>query len=76
MKKNIQVYFVADSFKDAQQKVREFAKKMNRRFSVRYNPYTETIEVLDNKVCYINDTHNVHYILINVYIFFLQKKIG
>ncbi|CAJ0651328.1 6585_t:CDS:2 [Entrophospora sp. SA101] len=43
------VYFVADSFKDAQQKVREFAKTMNRRFSVRYNPYTETIEVLDNK---------------------------
>ncbi|CAG8561352.1 4545_t:CDS:2 [Acaulospora colombiana] len=43
------IYFVADSFKDAQLKVREFAKTLNRPFSVRYNPYTESIEVLDNQ---------------------------
>jgi phenylalanine-4-hydroxylase len=45
------VYFVADSFKDAQEKVRDFAaNSMNRPFSVRYNALTQTIEVLDNKV--------------------------
>ncbi|KAI8080027.1 Biopterin-dependent aromatic amino acid hydroxylase-domain-containing protein [Halteromyces radiatus] len=44
------VYFVADSFKDAQEKVRDFAaNQMNRPFSVRYNALTQTIEVLDNK---------------------------
>jgi phenylalanine-4-hydroxylase len=43
------VYFVADSFKDAKDKVREFAASLNRPFSVRYNPYTESIEVLDSK---------------------------
>ncbi|CAO3634239.1 unnamed protein product [Cunninghamella blakesleeana] len=44
------VYFVADSFKDAQEKVRDFAANhMNRPFSVRYNALTQTIEVLDNK---------------------------
>lgn len=44
------VYFVADSFKDAQEKVRSFAaNSMNRPFSVRYNALTQTIEVLDNK---------------------------
>ncbi|KAI8373156.1 Biopterin-dependent aromatic amino acid hydroxylase-domain-containing protein [Radiomyces spectabilis] len=44
------VYFVAESFKDAQEKVREFAANMNRPFSVRYNALTQTIEVLDNKI--------------------------
>ncbi|KAI9487614.1 MAG: Biopterin-dependent aromatic amino acid hydroxylase-domain-containing protein [Benjaminiella poitrasii] len=43
------VYFVAESFKDAQEKVRDFAANMNRPFSVRYNALTQTIEVLDNK---------------------------
>ncbi|KAI9490664.1 Biopterin-dependent aromatic amino acid hydroxylase-domain-containing protein [Zychaea mexicana] len=43
------VYYVADSFKDAQEKVRNFAATMNRPFSVRYNALTQTIEVLDTK---------------------------
>ncbi|KAI9278851.1 Biopterin-dependent aromatic amino acid hydroxylase-domain-containing protein [Phascolomyces articulosus] len=43
------VYYVADSFKDAQEKVRDFASKMNRPFSVRYNALTQSIEVLDSK---------------------------
>ncbi|KAI8986037.1 Biopterin-dependent aromatic amino acid hydroxylase-domain-containing protein [Pilobolus umbonatus] len=43
------IYFVAESFKDAQEKVRDFASRMNRPFSVRYNAMTETIEILDNK---------------------------
>jgi phenylalanine-4-hydroxylase len=53
------VYFVAESFKDAQEKVREFAKTLNRRFSVRYNPYTESIEVLDNKEKILRYAQNI-----------------
>ncbi|KAG0302284.1 hypothetical protein BGZ98_007645 [Dissophora globulifera] len=43
------VYFVAESFKDAQMRVREFVNSMDRPFSVRYNAYTESIEILDSK---------------------------
>ncbi|XP_028809905.1 phenylalanine-4-hydroxylase isoform X2 [Denticeps clupeoides] len=42
------VYFVAESFEDAKEKVRKFAGTIPRPFSVRYNPYTQSIEVLDN----------------------------
>jgi len=42
------VYFVAESFKDAQQKVREYASTLKRPFDICYNPYTETIDVLNN----------------------------
>ncbi|MEE6480092.1 hypothetical protein FKM82_012454 [Ascaphus truei] len=42
------VYFIADSFENAKEKVRKFAATIPRPFSVRYNPYTQSIEVLDN----------------------------
>ncbi|XP_026877397.1 phenylalanine-4-hydroxylase isoform X3 [Electrophorus electricus] len=42
------VYFVADSFEDAKQKVRRFASIIPRPFFVRYNAYTQSIEVLDS----------------------------
>uniref|UniRef100_A0A673BS02 Phenylalanine-4-hydroxylase n=1 Tax=Sphaeramia orbicularis TaxID=375764 RepID=A0A673BS02_9TELE len=42
------VYFVAESFDDAKEKVRKFAATIPRPFTVRYNPYTQSIEVLDN----------------------------
>uniref|UniRef100_A0A803YNP8 phenylalanine 4-monooxygenase n=1 Tax=Meleagris gallopavo TaxID=9103 RepID=A0A803YNP8_MELGA len=42
------VYFVAESFNDAKEKLRKFAQTIPRPFSVRYNPYTQRIEVLDN----------------------------
>ena len=42
------LYFVADSFRSAQEKVREWtAANLSRPFAVRYNPYTESIEILD-----------------------------
>ena len=41
-------YFVADSFADATRQMREFAAHSNRPFTVRYNPLTMTIEVLDS----------------------------
>ncbi|KAI9164331.1 hypothetical protein H9P43_008160 [Blastocladiella emersonii ATCC 22665] len=43
------VYYVAESFRDAKDKVREYAAGLKRPFSVRYNAVTETIEVLDTK---------------------------
>ncbi|KAJ6658928.1 hypothetical protein lerEdw1_019565, partial [Lerista edwardsae] len=41
------IYYVAESFKDAKQKLRKFASTIPRPFTVRYNPYTQRIEVLD-----------------------------
>ncbi|KAJ2784076.1 hypothetical protein GGI15_002367 [Coemansia interrupta] len=43
------IYFVADSFRDATSKLREFNSTMRRPFQVRYNPYTQSVEVLDTK---------------------------
>lgn len=43
------VYFVADSFESAKLKVREFSRtKHSRPFQVVYNPYTQSVEVLNN----------------------------
>lgn len=43
------VYFVAESFERVKEQVRQFATTMNRPFAVRYNPLTESIEVLNDK---------------------------
>jgi len=42
------VYFVADSFHDAKEKMRSYASIIPRNFGVRYNPYTMSVEVLDS----------------------------
>jgi phenylalanine-4-hydroxylase len=42
-------YFVTESFEDAKKKISDYAKTLKRPFSVRYNPYTQNIEVLDSK---------------------------
>lgn len=42
-------YFVADSFDDAKNKVREWASKIPKPFTIRYNPYTESVETLEDK---------------------------
>uniref|UniRef100_A0A8C8CIW5 Tryptophan 5-hydroxylase 2 n=1 Tax=Oncorhynchus tshawytscha TaxID=74940 RepID=A0A8C8CIW5_ONCTS len=41
-----EVYFVSDSFEEAKEKMREFAKTIKRPFSVYYNPYTQSIDLL------------------------------
>ena len=40
------VYFLAESFQDAKEKVMEFAKTIPRPFSLRYNAYTQSVEVI------------------------------
>jgi len=42
-------YFVADSFEDAKNKVRQWAAKIPKPFSLRYNPYTDCVETLEDK---------------------------
>ncbi|XP_053741294.1 tyrosine 3-monooxygenase isoform X2 [Synchiropus splendidus] len=42
------VYFVSESFSDAKEKFRTYVAEIKRPFSVRYDPLTSSIEVLDN----------------------------
>uniref|UniRef100_A0A4W3GFH1 Tryptophan hydroxylase 2 (tryptophan 5-monooxygenase) n=1 Tax=Callorhinchus milii TaxID=7868 RepID=A0A4W3GFH1_CALMI len=41
-----EAYFVSESFEEAKEKMREFAKSVKRPFSVYYNSYTQSIETL------------------------------
>jgi len=43
------VYFVTESFDDAKQKMIDFAATIPRPFGVRYDPYTQSIQLLDSK---------------------------
>lgn len=41
------IYYVANSFEDAKEKFRRWVATMSRPYEVRYNPHTQTVEVLD-----------------------------
>jgi len=43
------IYFVTESFEDAKQKMIDFAATIPRPFGVRYDPYTQSIQLLDSK---------------------------
>jgi len=43
------LYYVAESFDDAKEKLMKYAETIPRPFAVRYNPYTSSIEILDSK---------------------------
>ncbi|XP_015420956.1 PREDICTED: tyrosine 3-monooxygenase [Myotis davidii] len=42
------VYFVSESFSDAKDKLRSYAARIQRPFSVKFDPYTQAIDVLDS----------------------------
>ncbi|XP_038620809.1 tyrosine 3-monooxygenase [Tachyglossus aculeatus] len=42
------VYFVSESFSDAKDKLRNYASGIRRPFSVKYDPHTQAVEVLDS----------------------------
>ncbi|XP_010633955.1 tyrosine 3-monooxygenase [Fukomys damarensis] len=42
------VYFVSESFSDAKDKLRGYASRIQRPFSVKFDPYTQAIDVLDS----------------------------
>ncbi|XP_071943636.1 phenylalanine-4-hydroxylase-like isoform X2 [Antedon mediterranea] len=43
------IYFESDSFEQAMEQMKSFAASIPRPFTVYYNPYTQTVEVLDKK---------------------------
>ncbi|KAK9303323.1 hypothetical protein QLX08_004923 [Tetragonisca angustula] len=43
------VYFVAEDFEDAKQKMIKFAESIPRKFGVRYDPYTQSVNIIDSK---------------------------
>ncbi|XP_025097348.1 protein henna-like isoform X2 [Pomacea canaliculata] len=53
------VYFVADSFDDAKEKLKAYSLTIPRPFSVRYNAYTQSVEVINNKEQIINLTRTI-----------------
>ena len=44
------VYYEADSFDDAQRRMREYSESFGRLFHVRYNPYSQSLEVDGNVI--------------------------
>ncbi|XP_065359180.1 protein henna [Calliphora vicina] len=55
-----EVYYVADSFESAKEKTIKFANSIPRPFGVRYNAYTQSIEVLDSKHQLSNLMENIN----------------
>lgn len=53
------IYFAADSFIDAKEKLRQYALTLPRPFSVRYNAYTQSVEVINSKQQVINLTKEI-----------------
>lgn len=53
------LYFVAESFEDAKEKMIKYAQTIPRPFGVRYNPYTQSVDILDSKPQIQELLHNI-----------------
>lgn len=53
------LYYVAESFADAKERMLKFCQGIDRSFGVRYNPYTQSIDILDSKSQILSLVHNV-----------------
>jgi phenylalanine-4-hydroxylase len=53
------LYFVANNFEDMKDRLRRFSLTIDRPFSLRYNPYTESIEVLDTRKKLLNLSNSI-----------------
>ena len=42
------IYFLAETFEDAKSKLRVYAKSLKRPYDVVYDPYTQSLRILDN----------------------------
>ncbi|KAL0280082.1 UNVERIFIED_CONTAM: hypothetical protein PYX00_001477 [Menopon gallinae] len=54
------IYFVAESFEDAKEKMIKYAQTIPRPFGVRYNPYTQSVDILDSKPQIQELIHNIN----------------
>jgi len=54
------VYFVTESFESAKQKLIDFSATIPRPFGVRYDPYTQSIQLLDSKLQIQNLITNIN----------------
>ncbi|XP_059609359.1 protein henna isoform X1 [Phlebotomus argentipes] len=54
------VYYVADSFEDAKEKMIKYANTIPRPFGVRYNAYTQSVDILDSKPQITNLMNNIN----------------
>jgi len=54
------IYYVANSFEEAKEKLKKYADLIPRPFGVRYNAYTQSIEILDSKPQVENLMHNLN----------------
>ncbi|XP_055688539.1 protein henna [Lutzomyia longipalpis] len=54
------VYYIADSFEDSKEKMIKYANTIPRPFGVRYNPYTQSVDILDSKPQIANLMNNIN----------------
>ncbi|XP_044734458.1 protein henna-like isoform X2 [Chrysoperla carnea] len=54
------IYYVAESFNDAKDRMIKYAQTIPRGFGVRYNAYTQSIDVLDSKEQVLSLVRNVN----------------
>jgi len=54
------LYYVAESFEKAKAQMRQFAALLKRPFTIKYNPYTQSVDVLDTREKLIKLCEEIH----------------